>query len=240
MSFLNKKRIFIVLIVFALVFIGAGFLLQNKIKISIQKDENINLAIAETGDKKDVFEKNAEEYFRKGHEQLKNKKLDEAIKAFNKAAKISPKTPVAHYWVGMAYFYNKETEKAIAKFKKVSELEPDNYRAYGMIGKVLSFDKTKLDEAIKYLEKALTINPDYAEAHFDLGRIYALRGDMNRALSEFGIIFGTEPKYAIYHFEMGRIFESMNATDRAKREYERTLQLNPNFSRAKEALEKLK
>jgi tetratricopeptide (TPR) repeat protein len=240
MSLLNKKRIFIVLIVFALVFIGAGFLFQNKIKISIQTDENINSAIAKTREKKVVFEKNSEEYFKQGHEQLKNRKLDEAIKSFNKAAKISPNTPVAHYWLGMAYFYNKENEKAIAKFKKVLELEPDNYRAYGMIGKILSFDKTKLDEAIKYLEKALSINPDYAEAHFDLGRIHALRGDMNRALGEFGIIFGTEPKYAIYHFELGRIFESMNATDRAKREYERALQLNPNFSRAKESLEKLK
>jgi Tfp pilus assembly protein PilF len=44
----------------------------------------------------------------------------------------------------------------------------------------------------------------------------------------------------VYHFEFGRILESMKATDRAKKEYKRALQLDPNMSRAREALERLK
>ncbi|MDH4264423.1 MAG: tetratricopeptide repeat protein [Deltaproteobacteria bacterium] len=196
--------------------------------------------VSETEVKKSPFAKGAEEPFKKGHEFLREKKFDAALKAFEESAKLSPDTPIAHYWMGMTYFYKKETEKAIAKFKKVLDIEPKNYHARAMIGKILSFDKAKLDEAIVELQKSLEMSPDYTEAHFDLGRIYALKGDMNRAMAEFGIIFRAEPQYAFYHFELGRIFEGMKATDRAKKEYSRALQLNPDFTQAKQALQKIK
>jgi tetratricopeptide (TPR) repeat protein len=109
-----------------------------------------------------------------------------------------------------------------------------------MIGRTLALNRSKMDQAITYLNDSLSINPDFAEARFDLGRIYAYKGDVKRALSEFAIIFRTEPKYSLYHYEMGRIFESGKATDQARREYQRALQLNPGFSKAGEALEKLK
>jgi len=188
---------------------------------------------------KSPFAKGAEEHFAKGHEYLKARKLDEALKEFDETAKLSPKTPVIYYWLGVVYFSKKDPENAIVNFKKVLELEPKNYHAIGMIGKILSFDKNKLDEAIDQLNAALAINPDFAEAHFDLGRIYALKGDTSRAMAEFGVILRSEPQYAIYHFELGRIFESMKALDRAKNEYKRALQLNPNMTVASEALKKL-
>jgi superkiller protein 3 len=221
------------------VFAVTTYFAKNRIKITIEERKDNASAIAETVTKESPFAKGAEEHFKKGHEYLKSQNLDDALKEFEEAARLSPDTAIAHYWVGMTYFYKRDREKALAKFKKVLDLEPKNYHALGMIGKTLSFDRAKLDDAIKYLNQALAINPDYAEAHFDLGRIYALKGDMNRALAEFGFIFKSEPKYAMYHFELGRIFESMKAYDRAKNEYQRALQLNPNLKMAKEALEKL-
>ena len=188
---------------------------------------------------KSPFAKGAEEHFAKAHEFLKGQKLDEAMKEFDEAAKLSPKTPVIYYWLGIVYFSKKDPENAIVNFKKVLDLEPKNYHAIGMIGKILSFDKNKLDEATDQLNAAIAINPDFAEAHFDLGRIYALKGDMSRSMAEFGVILRNEPQYAIYHFELGRIFESMKTYDRAKNEYRRALQLNPNMAVASEALKKL-
>lgn len=240
MNVLRTKKSTIIFIGVVIILIGSAYWAKDRIGITIIKGENKDSVKAETLTKTSPFVKEAEEHFSKGHELLRDQKLDEALKEFEEAAKISPDTPIAHYWVGMAHFFKREPEMAIAKFKKVLDLEPKNYHALSMVGKILSFDKAKLDEAINQLKKALAINPDYAEAHFDLGRIYALRGDMNRGMAEFSFIFRTEPKYAMYHFELGRIFESMKAIDRAKKEYNRALQLDPNMSKANEALEKLK
>lgn len=240
MNLSKTKKIVLFFIGIVIILTCLGYLAKDRIKITIVKEGSKNSAIAKTQSQKSAFSKGAEEHFKKGHEFLKKQQLNEALKEFEKAAKISPDTPIAHYWVGMAYFFKREPERAIAKFKKVIEIEPKNYHAIAMIGKILSFDKAKLDVAINQLHNALAINPDYAEAHFDLGRIYALKGDMNHAMAEFSFIFRTEPKYAMYHLELGRIFESMKAFERAKKEYNRALQLNPNMTKAKEALKKLK
>jgi protein O-mannosyl-transferase len=218
----------------ATVYFGA-----SKFRVRIDRVENGDSAVAGTEAKKIFSTAEAEAAFKKGHEYLRDKKLEDALKEFEKAAKLSPDSPVAHYWVGMIYFYMKEPEKAIAKFKKVLELEPTNFRSLAMIGKILSFDRAKLDDAIRYLSDSLSLEPEYADARFDLGRIYAMRGDLNRALGEFAVIFRTEPRYALYHYELGRIFEGAKAVDKAKQEYERALQLDPGFSRAKEALDRL-
>ncbi len=237
---MKKTKLIPILIGIVVAFAALNYFENYNIKISIEKDKNGNAALAETVLQENSFEKGAEKDFNKGHEYLREKKLDNALDAFTKAAKISPKTPAAHYWVGMTYFYKKENERAIAKFKKVLELDPKNYRSLGMIGKILSFNKTKLDEALKYLNQAIAINIEFADAHFDMGRVYLVKGDTKRAMAEFAMVFRSEPQYAAYHYEMGIIFERMKAPERARKEYERALQLNPDFTRAKDALKKLK
>ena len=139
----------------------------------------------------------------------------------------------------MTYFYKKEAEKAIAQFKKMLAIEPENYRALAMIGRTLALNKSRIDQAMTYINDSLSINPEFAEARFDLARMYALKGDMKRTLTEFAIIFRTERKYALYHYELGRILESAKAVEQSRREYQRALQLNPEFAKAKEALDKL-
>ena len=240
MKILKMTQFWVALIAVAAVASGVTYFTSNRIKISFENDENIESVIADPVNKEISFAKGAEEPFKKGHEFLREKKLDDALRAFERAAQLSPDTALAHYWVGMTYFYKKEPERTIAQFKKVLAIEPENYRALAMIGRTLALNRSKIDQAITYLSNSLSINPDFAEARFDLARMYALKGDMKRTLAEFAIIFRSERKYASYHFELGRIFESAKAVEQAKREYQRALQLNPGFSKAGEAYEKLK
>jgi len=236
----SRKAIFVFVSVLILL-AGTAYFSKNRFRISVESTGQMDsVVVADTGQKSLFSKPEAEVLFKNGHDLLKKKQPDEALKEFEQAAKISPDSAVAHYWVGMTFFYKKDSERAIAKFKKVLELDPKNFRAMAMIGKILSFDRAKLDEAAKSLNNALSINPDYEDARFDLGRIYAIKGDMNRAFAEFALIFNAEPRFALYHFEAGRILESMKAVDRAKQEYSRALQLDPNMSSAKQALERLK
>ncbi len=240
MDFFRLERQNLLIISFFILLGIIAYFSPDRVNIFIQAPGDIAPAMAETVAKPASLSKKAKEHFLRGQKLLKSKNLDQALKEFQSAAKLSPKSPVTHYWVGMAYFYKKQPEKAIANFKKVLKLDAKNYHTLAMIGKILSFQKDKLDEAANYLKKSLALNMDYADAHFDLGRIHAMKGDMGRALAEFGFIFKSEPRYALYHFELGKIFESMKAVDRAKQEYKRALQLNPKMAAAKKALTKLK
>jgi tetratricopeptide (TPR) repeat protein len=220
----------VIFCVFALIISGC-----NK-----SKESNVAQSSSEGKPKKTIFSKEADEHFKKGHEALRDKKLDQAIKEFEETVKLSPDIAVGRYWLGNVYFYNKQLDKSAAEFKKMIELEPENFRGYAMLGKIYSLKKETVGMAEEPLKKALELNPDHLETHFDLGRIYAMRGDTSKALAEFGFIFRNEANFAVYHFEMGRIFEGMKAFDKAEREYQRALVLNPNFDRAKEALNDLR
>jgi superkiller protein 3 len=239
MAIMKRKGFWVLIITAFLVAGGIAYYSQNRIEVSFASVEDIDSNTEDTVSRKVVFANGSETPFKEGRTFLKEKKLDEALTAFQRAAKLSPDTAVIHYWVGMTYSYKRESEKAIAQFMKVLALEPDNYRANAMIGRSLLTDRSKIDQAAEYFKKALSINPEYMDARFELGRIFAFKGDMKRSLSEFSVLFRTESKYAIYHYELGRIFESRKAIDQAKKEYQRALQLNPGLSRAKEALAKL-
>ncbi len=146
---------------------------------------------------------------------------------------------MAYFWLGRVYFYRKDKEQAEKSFKKVLELDPENYHAMAWLGKLYSFDKDKLAQAQSYLQKALEESPENLEAHFDLARLYAMQGERDKALREFGFLFGKERDFFIYHFELGRMLEAWNEKDKAMEQYKRALVLSPNFKPAEEAIKLL-
>jgi tetratricopeptide (TPR) repeat protein len=230
-----------------LIFVCAGIALAGtdlfsgiSMKLSMGKSSYTGTAFAKTISGEAPLSKEAKAHFKKAHEFLKSRQLDEALKEFQETVKLSPKTPVAHYWLGMAFFYKRDSKKAIEQFNKALELEPKNYHAMAMLGKIYTLDKNRLDDAVKYLRMALAINPEFADARADMAHVYVMRGKLSQAIAEFGIIFKGEPRYAMYHYELGRLFESMKALDRAKNEFKRALVPDPRMSRAKEALKRIK
>lgn len=181
----------------------------------------------------------AMEHFRQGHRFLAERKLPEAIKEFQETARLAPDSPLAQYWLGKVYVYNKDREQAEKAFKTALQLDPKNYHAMGMLGQLYSFDRTKLDQAQEYLQQALDESPDNLEAHFDLGRVYAMKGDRQKALRELAFIFAKEGEFALYHYEMGRILEAWGEKDQALQHYKRALVLNPQFALATQAIKAL-
>jgi Tfp pilus assembly protein PilF len=77
-------------------------------------------------------------------------------------------------------------DDAIAECRRAIEVDPAFGNPYNDIGAYL-ISKGELDEAIPWLEKAKTA-PRYDPRHFpfmNLGRIYAAKGMVKRAIDEF-------------------------------------------------------
>ena len=72
---------------------------------------------------------------------------------------------------GFILFNLKNFEQAINIWKKVIAINPQFVSAINNIGNAFS-QINKLDEAIKYLEMALKINPDFFETHYSLSEIF--------------------------------------------------------------------
>ncbi len=174
-----------------------------------------------------------------GHQALETRDLKEAARSFSSCVEKHPNTAITRYWLGMAYFFGHENEKAIAEFKEVTRLEPENAYAAAMLGRIYSFDQNKLGIAKELLERALAINSELEDARFDLARVCAQQGELEKAFKEFGIIFSGEARYALFHTELAKILITAGDTKEAHNQLQRALALAPDFEPAKRLLENL-
>jgi pentatricopeptide repeat protein len=83
------------------------------------------------------------------------------------------------------------------------------------------------------------MDPHFEEARFDLARVYAQKGQLDKAFRLFSEIIKQEMKFSVYHTEIGRILTALGQDKGAKAEYERALILFPNYEPAKKLLQEL-
>jgi tetratricopeptide (TPR) repeat protein len=111
--------------------------------------------------------------------------FNRAIELYTKSLALYP-TAEAYTFRGWAYSFQGRLDEAIDECKKAIAVDQTFGNPYNDIGSYL-VKKGKLDEAIEWLEKAKTA-PRYEPRHFpymNLGRIYAQKGMVLRAIQEF-------------------------------------------------------
>jgi tetratricopeptide (TPR) repeat protein len=111
--------------------------------------------------------------------------LDESIRLYRESIAVCP-TADAHTYLGWAYSFQGRIDKAIAECEIAIKLDPEFGNPYNDIG-VYLMQQEKFDEAIPWLERAKTAKR-YEPRHFpylNLGRVYAAKGMMVKALEEF-------------------------------------------------------
>lgn len=87
--------------------------------------------------------------------------------------------------------------------------------------------KQKLEEAVRHLTKALQLDPQYLQAHAELGVAHMGLGQGQPALEEFERALAIEPNSGLLHFDRAWALLSLLRPDEAEREARRSLQLNP-------------
>ncbi|MFH1117178.1 MAG: tetratricopeptide repeat protein [Pseudomonadota bacterium] len=175
-----------------------------------------------------------------GLDALKGEAFDEAVKAFAACVDKQPKSGLARYWLGKAYFYQGKHAEAADALKEAVRLEPNNYRPLYMLARVYSQDDKKLSLAQEILEKVVAGNPEFNEARLALAHTFVKQGDIKKAFVQFNLIFRKERDFARYHTELGRLLSALGQNKQAKKEFERALVLTPDYDMAKRHLEELR
>lgn len=119
--------------------------------------------------------------------------LEGAISLYSESIGLYP-TAEAYTFRGWAYSFMGRIDDAIAECRRAIEADPDFGNPYNDIGSYL-MAKGEPDEAIEWLERAKTA-PRYEPRHFpfmNLGRLYASKGMVRRAIAEFEGALEIEP-----------------------------------------------
>lgn len=99
---------------------------------------------------------------------MKMNKLVEAIKFFVKGIEMNKKNDIAIWNLGICYVENNQLQKAFETFGEYNKLVENNFSSYNAIGSIL-INLGKFSEAIKYLDKSIEINKDFAMTYFYKG-----------------------------------------------------------------------
>jgi len=173
----------------------------------------------------------------------------ERIKLIEKAVKLNPK--LAHYRNILARSYLTETldemrkpaaqqdsvkiqtniAKAIDTAKVASEISPNNIVNWETLGivyrEIRGLASGALDWGIKSFTRAITLEPANPVLHTELGKLYLLSGEIEKAKTEIEKALTLKPDYLDAQIQMALVAEKEGKTDEAIKKMEKLADLYP-------------
>jgi Tfp pilus assembly protein PilF len=112
--------------------------------------------------------------------QLQEGDVDGGIKVLEQALKISPRLAKAHFFLGTALKTLGRYDEALDHLRVAAEQYPRDRVVLNQIGRV-QFLERRFDEAIASFTKALAVDPEDLEAHYNLMLCYKGKSDAELA-----------------------------------------------------------
>jgi tetratricopeptide (TPR) repeat protein len=104
-------------------------------------------------------------------------------------------------------------------FHQAIEKKPDLYIGYYYCGKVaLEAGEGRTDQALAFFAKAIALNPDFAEAHFERGRALEQSGSFKQAIVEYKTSLAKNASLSQAHYRLGIVYRNLGQTQTASNE----------------------
>jgi tetratricopeptide (TPR) repeat protein len=146
---------------------------------------------------------------------------------------IAGENEVAHLNLALALQAEGKIDDAIFHFSQAIRFEPQSPSAQYVLATTLIRNNRSLDEAAARLALVLHEQPDFAEAHDELGIDYLLQGKFELAAREFHEAIRLKPDYAPAHNNLGTTLGNQGQIDNAISEYAEAVRLDPNLTDAR-------
>jgi Tfp pilus assembly protein PilF len=133
-----------------------------------------------------------------------------------------------------------DLDLAVQFYQKSIELHP-TAEAHTFLGWTYRF-QGKLDEAIEECKKAIAVDPTFGNPYNDIGAYLIERGEHDDAIPWLERAIASE-RYEAYHFpwyNLGRVYLAKELYTRARECFSKSLEIEPAYTLAGEALQKLR
>jgi len=152
-------------------------------------------------------------------------KYQESIPILEKLATAHPDQVIPGFLLGSAYERTGQRDRAVGEFRRILKIEPDFHAALNYLGYTFAEQGVNLEEALKLVSRAVTLDPDngaYVDSlgwtYYRLGRTEQARGTLERAAR-------LEPEDATLQEHLGDVYVALGQMERARQAYQRALEL---------------
>jgi len=158
--------------------------------------------------------------------------FEEALESFRAAAKEIKDSPLPA--VGAARVRRKtgSPDAGLGDVQKLERKFGQSAEVYFEWGRCLE-EMDRLEEALDEYEKALSFDPDHAEARFRAAYNYDLRGEDEKAVEYYKRISSSSACFRNAMMNLGLLYEDSGDLDRAIGCFREVLRVEPNNARAR-------
>lgn len=186
----------------------------------------------------DQDRRNAQAYFMRGMVAKEKGDTNGAMREMQLAVQMDPDYYNAYIQMGLISA-SQRNPLAIDFYRNALQIQPTSIEALYNLGMYYQEnDQPRL--AVNTYLSILQLNPMHFDAHHNLGYVYTYQIDSATvALQYYDLAIRDNPMEPRAYFGRGRCYEELGQIDKATADYVKALELNPQFSGAAEALNRV-
>lgn len=170
----------------------------------------------------------ADAFYKQGIAYKQGGKPEQAIEAFEHAVAANPKHYMA--WASLGNLYKtsrKDIPKAVAAYEHAVEGLKKDKVVWANLG-MAYYRNNQLDQAIKALVTANSLDPNDAEIRYNLGTVRRQKGDVAGAIADLEVAVRLKPDEAQYVNNLGVAYRFAKREDDAIKAFQKAIALAPN------------
>jgi tetratricopeptide (TPR) repeat protein len=143
---------------------------------------------------------------------------DGAIVQLKKAVDMAPQRPGGHYRLGDAYMSQAQWESASEQFQAELTVDPANCMAWWKLGSVVLLKNGSPEDALRDIEKALSMCPGMTNARVDRARALVKMNRTAEAATDLEAAVKADPSEPSTHFLLSKVYRSLGRAQEAQAE----------------------
>lgn len=152
-----------------------------------------------------------------------------AIAHFQQAIELDPKMARAYDNLGLCYFYQNHNQQAVESYTKAIELEATSPHpsAWPHLNLAIALQfLNRLNEAEAQLRDALRLDPELAQAQYQLGTVLEAQNKLDTAVAALKEASRLDAAYAEPHYALARIYRKLGQKELSQAEVKAYLRLH--------------
>lgn len=158
--------------------------------------------------------------------------FERAIKELQRISTLNPSLPKTNYLIGQSLIRLNRFNEAEKAFARELENNPSDYLSKYHLALTLIERKIAPERSTAILQEAVALKPDYADARYQLGKIFLERGETEKAIEQLESAVSYDANQDYIHYQLSIAYRKASRKEDADRALKRYQELKGASRRA--------